>query len=178
MCGPAKRCANACQPVPRGVADRWDPHDVTLASPVTSPSSTRLFPFHWRRRAKAPGSPPWRPRGVPPRAAAASWSSTCPCAPAAISSHAAGPRGSPNPSRLEGESSPVHTATGEEEGGGEGGEEESKAVRGNAVRREDRSRPWEEPDPPSSSARASSASASTPPPSSSSSLTSRTALLH
>jgi hypothetical protein len=35
-----------------------------------------------------------------------------------------------------------------------------EVVRGNAVRREDRSRPWEEPDPPSSSTPASSASTS------------------
>jgi hypothetical protein len=40
------------------------------------------------------------------------------------------------------------------------GEEESEAVRGNAIRREDQSLPWEEPDPPSSSAPSCSASTS------------------
>jgi hypothetical protein len=92
MCGPATHHASARLPVPRGVADRWSPHDVTLASPVTSPSSPRLFPFRWRRRTKALGSPPWRRRGVPPRAAAASWPTTCPSVPTAISSRAAAPR--------------------------------------------------------------------------------------
>jgi hypothetical protein len=92
MCSPATLRANARLPIPRGVANRWDPHDVTLASPVTSSSSLRLFPFHWRRGAKAPGSPPLRCRGVPPRAAAASWPTMSPSAPATISSRAAAPR--------------------------------------------------------------------------------------
>jgi hypothetical protein len=37
-----------------------------------------------------------------------------------------------------------------------------EGARGNAVRREGRSRPWEEPDPPSSSAPASTTSTSSP----------------
>jgi hypothetical protein len=114
MCGPTTCRANARLLVPHGVADRWDPRDVTLASPVTSPSSARLFPFRWCRRAKAPGSPPWRRRGVPPRAAAASRPTTCPSAPAAISSCATAPRVLPTLA-ASGENPPLSTPPPEKE---------------------------------------------------------------
>jgi hypothetical protein len=79
--------------------------------------------------------------------------------PAAIKSHLRNPLDSPNPSRLGGSIPlPTHPHAGEEEKWGE--KEELEAARGNAVRREDRSRPWEEPAPPSSSAPASTASTS------------------
>jgi hypothetical protein len=161
MCGPETCHANACLPVPRGVADRWDPRDVTVASTVTSPSSPWIFPFCWRRHAKAPWSPSWHRRGVPPRASAASWPTMCPSAPATISSRAAAPRVLPTLA-VSVENPPLSTPPLEKEKGGEGkeAEEESEAVCGNAVRREDRSRPWEELDPPSWSAPASSASTS------------------
>jgi hypothetical protein len=59
------------------------------------------------------------------------------------------PRRAPNPSRLGGVA-PLSTHTfppGKK--GEQGGRRRRGAVRGSAVRREDRSRPWEEPDPPS-----------------------------
>jgi hypothetical protein len=73
------------------------------------------------------------------------------------------PRRTPNPSRLRRENrSPVRHQPAGGEGDVKGGEGEIGAARGSADRREDRSRPWEEPDPPGTTTSPTSSTSPTP----------------
>jgi hypothetical protein len=123
---------------------------------LTSPSS---LPLWLTAKAKARPLWSWPPSRRAPQPFSASLPSTYPTLPAAIKSRLRNPLDSPNPSRLGGSIPlPTHPHVGEEEKWGE--KEVLEAARGNAVRRKDRSRPWEEPAPQSSSAPASTASTS------------------
>jgi hypothetical protein len=128
-----------------------------MMSPLSSPS---FSPFAGVAALKRRGAPPWRHHDAT-LCATASWPSTCPCAPAALSSRRRSPPGSPNPSRLRGKSSPVHTTRSLEKKKGEGrekGEEDQRPPEGASFAAKPRAAHEEEPDPPSPSARASSTS--------------------
>jgi hypothetical protein len=86
----------------------------------------------------------------------------CPIAAQPYLSRRRAPGGSPNPSRLGGNHSPVRPPTRRRRRRSEGGEGEIGAVRGSAVHHEDRSRPWEELDPPSPRMTTSPASSTSP----------------
>jgi hypothetical protein len=119
------------------MTSHWCHNDVAIVIPS-------FFPFRWCRHAKVPGSPAMAPSRREPRAAAASWPSTCPRAPAAISRCRRSPRDLPTLA-ASGENPPLSTPPahrrrrrGRRRREGEGG---SEAARGSAAHREARSRP-------------------------------------
>jgi hypothetical protein len=126
---------------------------------LTSPSSPSSLPLWLMAKAKARPHRSWPQSRRAPQPSSACLSSTYPALHAAIRSRRRNPWTLPT---LAASGDPLpcpHTRTPEEEEKW-GEKEELEAARGNAVRREDRSRPWEEPAPPSSSAPASTASTS------------------
>jgi hypothetical protein len=128
-----------------------------MLTSLSSPPSLLLW---LTTKAKAQARRSWPPSRHAPRPSSTSRPSTYPALPAAIRRHRRDPLSSPNPSRLRGTRSPVHTPARRRRRRSGGEKEELDAARGNAVRREDWSRPWEEPAPLSSSAPASTASTS------------------
>jgi hypothetical protein len=142
------------------VAGKWSPHRVTRPHDdiaASSPTFVALADDQSQRRARRPRASPSR------RAPHLPAHSSRPRVPQLVPLFKPPPSlgGDPNPSRL-GELLPCPPVDPPEEKGVKGGEGGVELPMEGAVRREDRSRPWEEPDPPSPRTPTSPASSTSP----------------